>query len=155
MAYASEDNAPDSTPLPSAGDVQTEIADWKRRVGDLYCTIAQWLPKGEGYEVDTTTSLPVSEPMLSLHGLPSYSMPLLQIRRNGERCLFFLPDARWVMFTRGRVMIVVENGRGGRLLAKEAGSDGPEWSFYTSDNWQKGGDPWNEALLRSLLGVRQ
>jgi len=139
-------------PLPSREEAMAEVADWKRRIEALYDEIVGWLPANEGYEIDRSQRLPRHENMLKVLGLPSYQIPLMRIRRNGKEALLFQPDGRWVLFTRGRVNLFVGNIRAGdRLLAKEVEAEGPDWTYWTDDNWQRSGDPWDRERLLSLL----
>lgn len=142
----------ESKPLPIQEEAMAEVADWKRRINALYDEIVGWLPADEGYEVDRSQLLPRHENMLKVLELPGYEIPLMRIRRNGRDALLFQPDGRWVLFTRGRVNLFVGNIRvGDRLLAKEAEADGPDWKYWTDDNWQRSGDPWDRERLLSLL----
>lgn len=153
MAFAHIDDEPEHTPLPTADEVREQIADWERRIDDLYRDILAWLPKDRGYEVDLSRAVPVLENLQRLVGVPAYHLPLLQIRKDGKRKLVFLPRARWVMFARGVVSVSIDDGRRwAKLLAKEAEADGPEWSLYDRESWQHGGDAWTPELLASLLG---
>ncbi len=139
-------------PLPSREEAMAEVADWKRRINALYDEIVGWLPADKGYEVDRSRLFPRHENMLKVLGLPGYEIPLMRIRRNGKDALLFQPDGRWVLFTRGRVNLFVGDIRAGdRLLAKEADAGGPDWTYWTDDNWQQGGDPWDQARLLGLL----
>lgn len=152
MAYLEIDDEP--TPLPTPEAALAEVADWKRRVDALYDEIVGWLPVGEGYEVDRSRLLPRHENMLKVLGLPGYEIPLMRIRRNGKDVLLFQPDGRWVLFTRGRVNIIVGKARfGDRILAKavDANVDDPEWKYRTNGNWRIDVDPWNRDKFLDLL----
>lgn len=151
MVFVNPGDDPEPIPLPSADEVRAEMADWMRRIDALYRTTVGWLPPGAGYEADQSWRVPVKEEMLRLNGLPSYEVPILQIRRDGRRCLLFHPDARWVMFTRGRVTVGIGPRRWDSLLAKVNDKGETEWRLVGGDNWQAGGDLWTESLLRSLL----
>lgn len=152
MAYLYIDDDEPEKPLPSREEAEAEIADWKRRIDALYDEVVGWLPPGEGYEVDRSRLLPRHENMQKLLELPGYEIPLLRIRRDGRDILMFQPDARWVLFTRGRVKLYVGTIRAGdRLLAKEADAEGPEWKYRTTGGWQPGGRPWDRECLLDLL----
>ncbi|MBF5093417.1 hypothetical protein F1643_01970 [Azospirillum sp. INR13] len=152
MAYLYIDDDEPEKPLPSREEAEAEIADWKRRIDALYDEIVGWLPPGEGYEVDRSRLLPRHENMQKILELPGYEIPLLRIRRDGRDILMFQPDARWVLFTRGRVKLYVGTIRAGdRLLAKEADAEGPEWTYWTTGSWQTGGKPWGRECLLDLL----
>ncbi|WP_298378043.1 hypothetical protein [Azospirillum sp.] len=153
MAYLEIDETPEPTPLPTREEAQVEIADWQRRVDALYRDVIDWLPKDAGYEVDLSWIIPVHELMLDALELPPYQVPMLQVRRSGERLLIFRPDARWVMFTRGRVKVGIGDGRWETLLAIESEDESGcvGWTFWDAHNWRRGGDPWNSDVLREIL----
>ena len=152
MAYLYIDDDEPEKPLPSREEAEAEIADWKRRIDALNDEVVGWLPPGEGYEVDRSRLLPRHENMQKILELPGYEIPLLRIRRDGRDILMFQPDARWVLFTRGRVNLYVGKIRAGdRLLAKEAEAEGPEWRYWTTGSWQTGGKPWGRECLLDLL----
>lgn len=154
MAFLIDEDEPEPKPLPSREEALAEVADWKRRVDDLYRDVIGWLPRDEGYEVDLSLVFPVREPMQQILGLPAYEVALLQVRRNGKRVMVFRPDARWVMNTRGRVRMGVGDRNWYTLLAKEMPSGALEWRFWSSENWERGGDPWTKEEMLSLLSVR-
>jgi len=152
MAFLIDEDQPEPKPLPTPEEALAEVNDWKRRIDALYRDVIDWLPKDEGYEVDQSWVIPVHEPMLRVLGLPAYKIPMLQVRRNGKRVLLFRPDGRWVMFTRGRVRVGIGERRWNTLLAKDVGLPEPEWFFWNTENWERGGDPWTRERLMSLLG---
>lgn len=130
-----------------------EVADWKRRIDALYDEAIGWLPQGHGYEVDRSQMLPRHENMLKILELPGYEIPLLKIWREGRQVLMFQPDARWVLFTRGRVNLLFTKGRANnRLLAKELDAEGADWNYWYAGNWQQGGEPWGRERFLDLLG---
>lgn len=152
MAYLDIDDEP--TPLPTPEEAKAEVADWKRRVDELYDEVIGWLPDGHDYEIDRSQLLSRHESMLKILHLPSYEIPLLQIRRNGKQVLLFQPDGRWVLFTRGRVNIIVGKARfGDRILAKAVDADrnDPEWKYRTNGNWKIDVDPWRKEKFLDLL----
>lgn len=152
MAFLSVDDQPDPTPLPTREEALAEVADWKRRVDDLYRDVADWLPKDRGYDADRSWMVPVHEPMLRVLGLPPYEIPILQVQRDGKRVLLFRPDARWVMSTHGRVRVGIGDRRWETLLAKEGDSEALEWHYWDADHWRQGGVPWDRERLLTLLG---
>ncbi|PWC55176.1 hypothetical protein [Azospirillum sp. TSO22-1] len=136
--------------IPSADEVRAETEDWTRRINDLFETIRSWLPADEGYEVDLSRTVLMDERMTWSHGLPAYRLPSLGIRRAGVGLLRFVPDARWVYFTRGRIMIQGMKWPA-RLLDKGAAPGDVHWRLYTM--WGPiGGIPFDAAALQSLLG---
>lgn len=139
--------------IPSAEEVRAETEDWTRRIDDLFETIRGWLPVDEGYEVDLSKTVLMDEPMTRSHGLPAYRLPSLGVRRAGADPVRFVPDARWVYFTRGRVMILGTKWPA-RLLDKGTAPGNVQWRLYAM--WGPiGGIPFDAAALRCLLGEQR
>ncbi|HEY0833403.1 MAG TPA: hypothetical protein VGE72_05780 [Azospirillum sp.] len=153
MVFASVDDGGEPERIPSADEARAEIEDWKRRIGLLFDTIQGWLPPGEGYEADRSRTVPVDELMMRHLGIPAYRIPLLEIRRAGADPVRFIPDARWVYNTRGRVMILGTKWPA-RLLDKGTGPEDVGWRLYAT--WVAiSGVSFDTAAFRSLLGERR
>lgn len=148
MAFAHIDD--ESERILSVDEVCAETEDWTRRISDLFETVRGWLPADEGYEVDLSRTVLMDEPMTRSHGLPAYRLPGLDIRRAGAGPVRFIPDARWVYFTRGRVMIMGTKWPA-RLLDNGTAPGDVRWRLYAM--WGPiGGVPFDAAALRTLLG---
>lgn len=152
MAFLCEDDEPEPKPLPSAEEVEAGVAEWKTRIDALFHDIVAWLP--EGCVADTSLNRSVTERMMQLRGVPSYTIPILTVLRDGQRVMTFRPDARWVFLTRGRVMISGAN-RPARLLDEGEVPGDVRWMLYDQSNWSKGGDPFTRETLASLFGDRR
>lgn len=151
MAFLYDDDEPEPTPLPTADEVEAGIAEWKTRIDALFRDIAAWLPAG--CVTDTSRSLSITEPMMEIHGIPPYTIPVLKVLRGDGSVMTFRPDGRWVFHTRGRVMIFGAN-RPARLLDKGEKPGDVRWTLYDLSNWSKGGDPLTRDTLASLFEER-
>jgi hypothetical protein len=153
MVFASVDDGGEPERIPSADEARAEIEDWKRRIGLLFDTIEAWLPPDDGYEADRSRTVPMDELMMRHLGIPPYRIPVLEIRQAGAHSVQFIPDARWVYNTRGRVMILGTKWPA-RLLDKGSGLEEERWRLYAT--WVAiGGVSFDAAAFRSLLGERR
>lgn len=154
MAFiAADDYEPGPERIPSAGEALAEIEDWKRRITDLFDTVRGWVADDPALAVDTARTVRRHEEILRRNGLPPYRMPVLVILRDGTPVLTLRPDERWVLHTRGRVMVVGGN-RPARLLDSPQVVREPGWRLVDVSNFARGGEPFTREGLYSLFGDR-
>lgn len=172
MAYAFEigDELPDP---PTLAEVEADIADWKVRLADLMALLTQWAQEIPDVEVECG-SHEMRERKLALVGIQrSVQLPALLIKRlvetihmpakdgyrtsvSRERVLerheyvTVRPDARWVVGTRGQILIwaprypitVMDLGELGR----------PDWRFLSLSDYEfvPITKEWFQNLIKAL-----
>lgn len=139
--------------LPSIEEARAEIEDWKRRVDDLFADIRSW-SSACGYRVTTPRTTVANEGVMRHHGLPSFRLPILDVQGSDGSTVRFIPDARWVRNTRGRIMILGAN-RPARLLDTATEPGEVCWRLFDSTSWMRNGDPFTREGFLSLFGGRR
>lgn len=135
-------------PTPSAEEVRAQLADWKQRITGLFADIRRWAPPD--LVTDSSESVEMLEPLMERYGMAAERMPVLAIRRGGDPLLSFVPDALWVLPTRGRVLVEGTTERVKLLDVSEAGAP-PHWVIMDRDWWERGDRPFDRDLLNELL----
>lgn len=135
-------------PLPSADEVRAQLVDWKERIAGLFADIRNWAPPD--LSIDSSKSVEMLEPLMERYGIAPERMPVLEFRRGGEPLLAFVPDALWVLPTRGRVLVESAKERVKLLDVSEDGRQ-PRWVIMDRDWWERGDRPFNRDLFVELL----
>ena len=135
-------------PIPSADEVRAQLADWKERISRLFADIRNWAPPD--LTVDSSKSVDMLEPLMERYGIAPQRMPVLEFRRGTEPLLTFVPDALWVLPTRGRVLVEGGTERVKLLDVSEDGAS-PRWVVMDRDWWERGDRPFDRDLLNELL----
>jgi hypothetical protein len=133
MAYVLDDDYSQLPPPPTRAEVEADLLDWKRRLKDLIEDICIWardFPNVE-CEIGTVSKIerkmrmvgltqPVDLPAVLIHRLMSQSVtPVTEAERTvymkqlglpgrihrNEACMSITPDARWVIGTRGQLLV--------------------------------------------------
>lgn len=135
-------------PVPSADEVRAQLADWKTRITRLFADIRRWTPSD--LTLDSSASVEMLEPLMERYGIAPERMPVLEIRRGAASLLTFVPDALWVLPTRGRVLV---EGTKERVKLLDVSDDGaqPRWVIMDRDWWERGDRPFDRDLLVELL----
>lgn len=169
MAYAFEigDELPDP---PTRREVEADIADWKARLGELMVLITQWaleLPDVE-VELGPCDMLERKMEMVGIKG--AVQLPSLLIQRVVETTrtpipeadrtpyahervlhrkawLSVMPDARWVVGTRGQVLIRAFNRIETVMDLGEAGK--PDWRIMRLSDHEF--VPFTKALFQEMV----
>lgn len=130
MAYAYDDD--EFPPPPKREEIERDLADWRARLTDLFDRIESWIGNDPRYRV-VRSKVSRLEPMMTAVQLPAMELPAFGIgwsdaETKGKQGLLFLPQARWVVGTRGRVRVT---GPGLLLHIIDKGSPtAPEWWIY-------------------------
>ncbi|MBJ7413942.1 MAG: hypothetical protein JHC88_00485 [Niveispirillum sp.] len=169
MAYAFEigDELPDP---PTLAEVESDIADWKARLADLMTLLTQWAQEIPDVEVelgphdmrerkmalvgiDTPVQLPsllirrvvevTRTPMPEAYWTP-YTQELVKRR---EAWLSVMPDARWVVGTRGQVLIRAFNRFETVMDLGEVGR--PDWRIFRLSDHEF--VPFTKTLFQDLV----
>lgn len=135
-------------PVPSADEVRAQLADWKARIAGLFADIRAWAPPD--LAIDSSAAVEMLEPLMERYGIAPERMPVLEFRRGGEPLLKFVPDALWVLPTRGRVLVEGGKERVKLLDVSEVGAS-PRWVVMDRDWWERGDRPFDRDLLIELL----
>lgn len=136
MAYAFEIGDEADPPPLTRDEVVTELQDWRQHLTSLFDTLASWLP-GDGTFVSMRGERGILEAPMRKVGLTAQMFPTLDIGSAIEnKGMTFLPEARWVFLTRGRIFLMHPAGM---TYIEDHGQAGePHWLLYPHRNLSDG-----------------
>jgi hypothetical protein len=85
----------------SQAHVEERLADWDRRIRDLYDQIGTWLPKD--WTVASTRRTGMHEEPMREVGLPPRELPILDVFKGPERVATIEPRVLWIIGANGRL----------------------------------------------------
>lgn len=150
MAFLSVDDA-EPEKVPTAEEARAEIEDWKIRIADLFTMIGDVAAGLDGWTADCSRTSVINERIMQLRGIPAYPLHILELHGPGNASVKFIPDARWVSGTRGRVMILGTR-RPARLLDLSEAPGGTDWRLFDPTTWQAGGVALSADAIAALIG---
>lgn len=150
MAFVSVDDA-EPERVPTAEEARAEIEDWKGRIADLFAMIRGAATRLDGWNVDDSRTSVINERIMQLRGIPAYPLPILELHGPAKATVKFIPDARWVSGTRGRVMILGTR-RPARLLDLSDAPGATDWRLFDPTTWQAGGVALTSDAIAALIG---
>ncbi|NYZ13403.1 hypothetical protein HL658_12655 [Azospirillum sp. RWY-5-1] len=150
MAFLTVDDA-EPEKVPTAEEARAEIEDWKRRIAELFAMIRSVAAGLGGWTADDSRTSVISERIMQLRGIPAYPLSILELHGPGKATVKFIPDARWVSGTRGRVMILGTR-RPARLLDLSEGPGTADWRLFDPMTWQDGGVALTAGAIAALIG---
>ncbi len=152
MSYAFDlDDEIESPPL-SREEVVAELQDWQRHLTSLFDTLVSWLPD-DGSFVSWRGERSILESQMRQVGLGFQMFPALTVKNaaTGEG-MQFLPEARWVLLTRGRLFLFHPLGK---TYIEDHGQPGaPDWRFYPYRDRGKNTSLTREEFQLLLEGLR-
>lgn len=162
MAYAFEigDELPDP---PTLAEVEADIADWKVRLSELMALLTQWAQEIPDVEVENVP-YDMAERKMQIVGYEGpVQLPSLIIRRVAEHIptaqdgaegtlrrlawLSVMPDARWVVGTRGQVLIRAFNRFETVMDLGEPGR--PDWRVFRLSDHEL--VPFTKAMFQDFV----
>lgn len=81
--------------------IQRRIADWEKRIGDLYRLVRSWL--GDDFSFDSKSTIQMYEELMESTGVPARDLPVLTISRDGEEVGRLEPRGLWIIGVNGRL----------------------------------------------------
>jgi len=162
MAYAFEigDELPDP---PTLAEVEADIADWKVRLSELMALLTQWAQEIPDVEVENVPYDMAERKMQIVGYQEPVKLPSLIVRRAAEHIptasegvegtlrrlawLSVMPDARWVVGTRGQVLIRAFNRFETVMDLGEAGR--PDWRIFRLSDHEL--VPFTKAMFQDFV----
>lgn len=176
MAYVLDDDYSQLPPPPTRAEVEADLLDWTRRLKDLIEDICIWAREFPNVvcEIGTVSKIerkmrmvgltqPVDLPAVLIHRLVSQSVtPVTETERTphmkqwglpgrihrNEASLSITPDARWVIGTRGQLLV---RSRDRYDTIADIGSLGqPDWRLIRQAT-PEDLSPFTKEVLHELL----
>jgi hypothetical protein len=146
-------------PIPSEEEVKGRIADYQKRVDELFTRIQNWVADDGRYHASRSGVDYIFERYIAYYDMIDAEVPLLSIYAPDEaEVLRFRPNGIWVVPTNGRIAIETPNVPPKRRLhnlrlldqAQEIGKS--DWTLWGASRDQFGTDaPFNQGSLLKLI----
>jgi hypothetical protein len=151
MAYAFDDEEVELPPV-TMEEVVAELQDWRLHLSALFDTLVSWLPPDAGL-VPIRGERGILESPMRKVGLTAQMFPTFSVESTAlNKGMAFLPEARWVFLTRGRIFLMHPAGM---TYVEDHGQPGqPNWLLYPHRN-RSSAVPFTSQEFQILLdGLR-
>lgn len=91
-----------------AAHIRERVADWRRRLSNLYGDIAGWL---SDFTSDQTDDVEMHEELMQRYGVPPIRLPILRLSDGRDELARFVPRGLWIIGANGRVNLFAQNGQ--------------------------------------------
>jgi hypothetical protein len=127
--------------------VKERVADWERRIHELYTQIEGWLPAGYSAQRDRTMLM--REEMMQKFGVADRRLPILEITRGSVLVARIEPRGLWIIGANGRLDMIV--GRNQYVIVDTAENfASPSWIFTPFSN-RRNRQPLTQETFCSIL----
>ncbi len=122
------DDLLDGPPEPTAEEVRAQLADWLRRLDDLYAAIETWAT-GQGWRIEDGEPAPLEDDRLQRLAIGPIQQPALVLHAPTGQRVSIRPKSLWVIGANGRIDIFAP-GRVYVLIDVAEGMTPPRWLFH-------------------------
>ena len=130
-----------------AQHIQNRIADWKKRITDLYSNMNVWLENSE-YVIRKGSNLPMYEELMFQFNVPATEVETVDILRGRIFVMSVKPKGLWIIGANGRIDLtsITKNV----ILVDIANQfENPKWKLY--DGNKTNGIDFNSEVFLNLL----
>ncbi|MGA2638973.1 hypothetical protein [Methylocella sp.] len=128
-------------------DLIERIDDWLTRIAAIYDSASLWSGALQ-LTADKSRKVLMSEELMQKFAIPDKEIEILDINKDGEPILSFVPAGLWVIGSNGRIDIIGRNGT--NLLLDSARSlEPPAWFVHFRRDKQS--SPWTEETFQRLI----
>jgi hypothetical protein len=126
--------------------VEARIADWKRRIADLYAMLTDWLP--EGWTAREGRTIPMFEQPMREIGARAHELVTLDLIRDGRSMAMIVPETLWIVGANGR--LALWSGRSHYYITDRAEIfESPKWMIQSIMDRRDA--PLDQAAFESAL----
>lgn len=123
------------------------MADWERRIDDLYIQIEGWLPAG--YAAQRHRTKLMHEEMMQKFGIAARRLPILNITRGSVPVATIEPRGLWIIGANGKLDMIV--GQKQYIIVDTAENlASPSWIFTPFSN-RRERQPLTQQTFCSLV----
>ena len=127
--------------------VEQRVADWQRRIDELYTQVAGWLPAGYSAQRDGTMHM--YEEMMQKFGVAARDLPILEIACGSVPVARIEPRDLWIIGANGRLDMIV--GQNQYVIVDSAENfASPSWIMTPFSN-RRNRQPLTQETFCSLL----
>ena len=127
--------------------VEKRVADWKKRVADLYSTIKTWLIDSE-YSLKLGPKLTMFEELMSRFSVPPTDIDTADVFKNKSFILTLKPQGLWIIGVNGRIDILTMKGNY-QLVDYANQFETPKWKLFSGA--KKNGVEFSKQTFLQLL----
>ena len=129
--------------------VEQRVNDWGQRIDELYSQIEGWLPAG--YSTERRRTVLMNEEMMKKFGIPSRTLPVLEIRCGDFYVAKFEPRALWIVGANGQLDVAI--GKNQYIIVDIAKNfDTPSW-ILSPFSKRRNREPLTQETFRSILSA--
>ena len=129
--------------------VEARIADWKRRIADLYSMLSGWLPAGWTARAGRTIPM-FEQPMREIGARPN-ELATLEFVRDGRPAAFVVPQTLWIVGANGQ--LALWRGTSNYYISDMAEIfEPPKWMIQSLADRNEA--PLNQATFESALSSK-
>ena len=129
--------------------VMERVEEWAHRVEALYAEIAKWTSHINGIWPVQNRTVEMSEELMQKFAVPDRELPVLDIVRDKEPVISFIPRGLWIIGANGRIDIITRTETRALIDVGKAGRT--DWRLVdTSDRRQT--RAFDETVLIELVG---
>ena len=127
--------------------IRRRVADWKKRIDDLYAQIAGWLPNG--YSLRHGKPMWMNEKMMREYDVPDEEVPVLEILKDDLVVGRIEPRVLWILGPNGRLQFLAG---GQHFLIDDRAEifDPPKWTAMPFMD-RRNRRPLDREVFQSLL----
>lgn len=127
--------------------VETTVSEWAAEIDKLYARVKTDLADESDLGFDQSRTVSMSEEMMQKFAVPDRDLPIFDVIRSDEVIASFVPRARWVIGSRGRVDLISPTGTTILALMELDGTS--EWHWVEAADRRKV-HPLDAESLRML-----
>jgi hypothetical protein len=132
---------------PPVEEIERRIADWMRRLNNLFQATEAWAAK-HGWSADPADTVAMHEELMEGYELPPVEQPTLKLIGPGQSFAFFKPRALWVIGANGRVDLYTSKGV--YIIIDQADAYAPPaWTLFRSSS-KREGVPYSPDFLSQI-----
>ena len=131
--------------------VEELVADWKKRLTDLYATIATWL-EGTEYTLKPSSKRKFYEGPMYYKDVPPTMVDTATIYKGKELIIAIDPRGLWVIGSNGMVELLTSKGISHNLLDMAGEFEQPMWMLYVNRKGV-GVDLTKDSLLQLMNSI--
>lgn len=131
--------------------ISNRIADWKKRVENLYKEIEKWLKTEPIFSINIGNPIPMYEELMQSFQIKQTEVETADVLKGKKIVLSFKPKGLWMIGANGRLDILTRNGS--YILIDTAEQfESPNWKIYSSID-RVNGKSFNEKELFNILNL--
>lgn len=123
------------------------VNDWVDRIHGVYSNVEGW-SAGLGISIDKSRTVLMSEELMQKFAVPDRNLTILDLSKDGQPLLSFVPVGLWIFGSNGRIDIISRRGTT-PLMDLARSLEPPQWAILR-DRSKRVFEPWSEEAFVKL-----